>query len=313
MVFNWYLIGISYMNLPNMNFVSNSKILQDCFICDECNDKLESSYQFKQQCIEVYRKLNPTIQHETITQFEEQQAKTPNREESSGVFIISENLGENDALITEEDEEYVVSPDKSNTDEQEYEDLYLEFEEQEEGDDDQSNDRLLVEQSPDEDIKPNLQNLSSKVKPKSIMNRKSYTVEKKLEIIEYAEQHNNRVAARTFDINESSVRCFRRQKEMLLKMSPQKKTNRRAFPHWPQLESELREYVINHPNEHGTKAKLKEIKKEAIEIAAKHGIENFNGSNSYIFKFMQRHQLPSASPRPRKNRRSETEALIKSE
>lgn len=102
-------------------------------------------------------------------------------------------------------------------------------------------------------------------------------------------------------MNESSVRCFRRQKEMLDQMNPKKKTNRKAFPHWPLLETELKEFVMRHPIEHGTKPKLKEIRAEAIAIAAKHGIENFNGSSSYIFKFMQRHQLPSASPRPRKH------------
>lgn len=158
------------------------------------------------------------------------------------------------------------------------------------------------DEAPDDDDDDDKLKATKKLMPKNVMNRKSYTVAKKLQIIEYAEDHNNRVAARFFNINESSVRCFRRQKEMLLKMSPLKKTNRKAFPHWPDLETELKEFVINHPKAHGTKAKLKDIKEKAIEISKKNGIENFNGSNSYIFKFMQRHQLPSASPRPRKNR-----------
>lgn len=156
------------------------------------------------------------------------------------------------------------------------------------------------------------------VQKKPVLNRKSYTVEEKLKIVEYAQKFNNRIgkkmsektsqsftskslpAARHFGINESSVRCFRKQKEMLLKMHPHKKSNRKAFPHWPELEAELKQFVLNYPNEHGTKAKLKDIRKAAIDIASKHGIENFNGSNSYIFKFMLRNQLPSASPRPRK-------------
>jgi Tc5 transposase DNA-binding domain/Brinker DNA-binding domain len=137
---------------------------------------------------------------------------------------------------------------------------------------------------------------------RSVLSRKSYTVTDKLKIIAYAEENNNRQAARHFNMNESSVRCFRRQKELLLKMCPEKKTNRRALPHWPDLEEELKEFVLNHPTKHGAKAKLKDIKKEAIVIAEKHGIAGFNGSNSYIFKFMQRHSLPSASPRPRKQK-----------
>lgn len=108
-------------------------------------------------------------------------------------------------------------------------------------------------------------------------------------------------------MNESSVRCFRRQKNILIKMNPEKKTNRKAYPHWPVLEEELKEFVENYPNEHGVKAKLKDIKQEAITIAERRGIANFNGSNSYIFKFMQRHQLPTASPRPRKRVKLENE------
>lgn len=182
------------------------------------------------------------------------------------------------------EDEYMLTTDEINDTGEQFENIYLEFEDDEESQQEQSqtsNDRV-------------------------VMNRKSYTVEEKLKIISYAEEHNNRVTAREFNINESSVRCFRRQKEMLLKMNPQKKTNRKAFPHWPKLEEELKEFVINHPIKHGTKAKLKEIKQEAIEIAAKHGIEGFNGSNSYIFKFMTRHQLPSASPRPRKHKAAES-------
>lgn len=181
-----------------------------------------------------------------------------------------------------------------NDEQEEYEINYLEFEEELEEE--------LGEQSVDEAETTKVLDQSTSLNPvKNVLNRNSYTVEMKLKIIQYAEEHNNRMAARFFNMNESTVRCFRRHKEVLLNMSPQKKTNRKAFPHWPKLETELKDFVINHPAKHGTKAKLKEIKKEAISIAAKHGIENFNGSNSYIFKFMQRHSLPSASPRPRKH------------
>lgn len=93
-------------------------------------------------------------------------------------------------------------------------------------------------------------------------------------------------------------------------MSPEKKTNRKAFPHWPDLEKELKEFVENYPSEHGVKAKLKDIKQQAIVIAKKRGIDNFNGSNSYIFKFMQRNHIPSASPRPRKQQKFDPAEVI---
>lgn len=202
-------------------------------------------------------------------------------EERPELFIVGE---ENGALIATEanEDEYLMATDEINDSGEQFDNIYLEFEDDEE-----------VESSP---------RRSQSSNERTVMSRKSYTVEEKLKIIDDAEKHSNRVTARKYNINESSVRCFRRQKETLLKMNPQKKTNRRAFPHWPKLEEELKEFVINHPIEHGTKAKLKEIKHEAIKIAAKNGIEGFNGSNSYIFKFMTRHQLPSASPRPRKHK-----------
>lgn len=197
------------------------------------------------------------------------------------------SLEEKEEEELDDEEEYVMTVDQTHEEiasGNEEPLLYYEFED--------------TEENPPLDVK--LKKDPSGRAQKPIVSRKSYTVQEKLKIIEYAEEHNNRVAARNFNLNESSVRCFRRQKDVLLKMNPDKKTNRKAFPHWPNLEMELKEFVLNYPSTHGTKAKLKDIKKAAIEIASRHGIENFNGSNSYIFKFMLRHQLPSASPRPRK-------------
>lgn len=132
------------------------------------------------------------------------------------------------------------------------------------------------------------------------MNRKSYTVEEKLQIIAFAEENRNRLAARQFGVNESTVRCFRKQKDMLLKMRPDKKTNRRGSPHWPKIEDELKQYVIEASKASGSKIKMKDIRTKAIELAVKHGVHNFGASNSFVFKFMQRHSFPIASPRPRK-------------
>jgi len=140
---------------------------------------------------------------------------------------------------------------------------------------------------------------------KDTMKRRSYTVQTKLQIIQFAEDHNNREAARKYGINESSVRCFRRHKEVLLKMNPNKMTNRGALPHWPELESELKKWVEMREIETGSKVSFNNIKASAKNIASKQGIADFNGSNSYIFKFMQRNQIPSASPRRRNIKKEE--------
>lgn len=64
-----------------------------------------------------------------------------------------------------------------NDNDEQYDNFYLEFEE--------------AEQQEDEEVVKN-----SKAKPaqrkSSVMNRKSYTVEEKLKIIQYAEENNNR-------------------------------------------------------------------------------------------------------------------------
>lgn len=246
---------------------------------------------FKQQCIEVYRKLHPSFQFEAVDPFETEPepSKQEVAEDSRAIYL----LGDGDTLVTDDcDEEKTITQEVDNItqdqdpeQEQDYENIYFELEDGEGSDEKYE----VVDVSARREVA---------VKPR--MNRKSYTVEQKLKIIEYGEETNNRVAARHFKINESTVRCFRRKKEELLKMNPARRTNRKAFPHWPLLEIELKEFVNDYPKEHGKKAKLKDIQVKAVEIAAKHGIDGFNGSNSYIFKFMQRHSLPSASPRPRK-------------
>lgn len=129
--------------------------------------------------------------------------------------------------------------------------------------------------------------------------RNSYTVGIKLAVIELAEKQGNRVASRIYHINESCVRGWRKQKDQLLKMNVNKKTQRRAFPHWPELEVELKQWVTEQ-YQNDTKVKFQDIKNRSIEIAQQRNIENFKGTNSFIFKFMKRNDVPSASPRIRK-------------
>lgn len=226
---------------------------------------------FRSQCIKVYHKLN-TVENtaEYPKEVEILEEEDNPKAEQEELFTIDESINE------EDEEEFIVTLVGQTQDDQE-----------------ENRDLVFIEES-----SPKEEHNESSKKP--IANRKSYTVEEKLKIIEFAEENNNRVAARMFQINESSIRCFRRQKGTLLTMNPQKKTNRKAFPHWPELENELKAFVLEYPSSKGAKPKLKEIREKAIEIATRLGISNFNGSNSYIFKFMIRNNLPSASPRPRK-------------
>ena len=239
---------------------------------------------FRQQCIEIFSRTHSNYDWNAKEKdgdqiFEEEFNEVQNDQK---IFLLEES-GAEVTTTQEESKQYISGSEdmkdqdpyeeETNEEDFEVEDVYLEFEPEE------------IEMQTSKSELP-------------IANRKSYTVEEKLNIIKFAEDNNNRFAARNFNINESSVRCFRRQKEILLKMNPQKKTNRKANPHWPKLEEELKKYVLSA----SSSPKLKEIKEKALEIAEKHQIEKFSGSNSYIFKFMQRHSLPICSPRPRKNK-----------
>ena len=62
------------------------------------------------------------------------------------------------------------------------------------------------------------------------MPRRSYTAVFKLQVISYAEEHGNRAAGRKFDVDESNVRKWRRNKEDIKKMSSMKKARRVCAP-----------------------------------------------------------------------------------
>jgi transposase-like protein len=79
--------------------------------------------------------------------------------------------------------------------------------------------------------------------------RKSYTREKKLEIVEYAEKNGNRSAARQFETNEKSIREWRQQKSILQAMRPTKRSRRRGKEHWPELEIEVKNWIKSERNE----------------------------------------------------------------
>ena len=62
------------------------------------------------------------------------------------------------------------------------------------------------------------------------MPRRSYTAVFKLQVISYAEEHGDRAAGRKFDVDESNVRKWRRNKEDIKKMPSMKKARRGKRP-----------------------------------------------------------------------------------
>lgn len=277
----------------------------DCFICDRCNAKLQEALEFQQNCIKIYRKNNPNYQ-----QFEKQVAT----EEKHDEYLILQTCEEftSDGATTADDQ-YTVFEINTEEKEVQIEETPTKKSQRQSSKpknensqkclilDDQSeveetlvlnDDEIIVTENQDISYKfENLDDSSNIKKP-----RKSYTAQQKLEIIEYSEKLSNREAARKFNLNESTIRSFKRQKESLLSMNPQKSTNRRGVPYWPELEKHLKEWVEKQP----TRPKMNDVREEAIKLAKKMGYDNFSGSNTYIFKFMQRNNIEAASPRPRK-------------
>lgn len=269
----------------------NLQIVSDCFICDDCSSKLKSAHSFKLQCIQVYKKNYPQEQM-TVVHYE-----------ISDPLTSDQNIDREDVQIEEfdhksprENEEHYTVAETDQQNVNDLESIYLEFE-------DDASDTAIDNVKPKKinPVSKSQSQISPTVKSGTVK-RKYYSAEQKLEILELAERCGNREAARRYKLNESSVRCFRRQKHELVKLQKEgKSTNRHAAPHWPKLEKELEKWVeMQKAKCSSSKLKIKEIREEAQKIAKRQKIPNFNGSNSYIFKFMQRHQIPSASPKPRR-------------
>lgn len=121
--------------------------------------------------------------------------------------------------------------------------------------------------------------------------RKAYTAGRKLDVINYAEVTGNRQAAKIFDIDESCIRKWRLQKEMLIDINRERGTKRKPNLHWAELEKALKNWVLEQMNE-GILLKPKEIRERSIEMAKEMNIQNFRGTSSYIFKFMERYHIP---------------------
>ena len=138
-----------------------------------------------------------------------------------------------------------------------------------------------------------LEEVMQEPKPiKEVRTRKSYSSGEKLEVVAFAEVTGNRQAAKVFKIDESCIRKWRNQKEMLIEINQERGTRRKPNLRFPDVESRLKAFVMQKLDE-GILLKPSEIKAESIRIAEELNISNFKGTSSYIFKFMERYHFPS--------------------
>ncbi|GFU93827.1 uncharacterized protein TNCV_1660511 [Trichonephila clavipes] len=66
-----------------------------------------------------------------------------------------------------------------------------------------------------------------------------YTADFKLNAEEKANEVGNRKAARFFNVDESNIRLWRRNKTNFENCDRRKRADRRGKPHWPELEAEI--------------------------------------------------------------------------
>ncbi|GFX40392.1 uncharacterized protein TNCV_4320251 [Trichonephila clavipes] len=62
----------------------------------------------------------------------------------------------------------------------------------------------------------------------------------KLQINSYREGYRNREAARFFNVDESNIRLWRKDKTNFENCDRRYRANHRGKPHWPELEEEIK-------------------------------------------------------------------------
>ncbi|GFX70445.1 uncharacterized protein TNCV_4473791 [Trichonephila clavipes] len=62
--------------------------------------------------------------------------------------------------------------------------------------------------------------------------------------LEKVNEVGNREAARFFNVDESNIRLWRRNKTNFENCDRRKRADRRETPHWPELEAEINKWIL---------------------------------------------------------------------
>ena len=130
--------------------------------------------------------------------------------------------------------------------------------------------------------------------------RKSFSFGFKNQVISRAEKVGNRAAAREYEIDESMIRYWRKNKPKMEQFSNKKRTCRHGKVRFPILERTLNEWVITHRNSCRVVTTVM-IRLKAKDLANQMNLTDFVGGPSWCYRFMKQ------TVRPHKNHyRSET-------
>lgn len=123
--------------------------------------------------------------------------------------------------------------------------------------------------------------------PVSRGKRKAYDASFKLKVIEYAERNNNREAGRKFGVGESSVRDWRKRKDLLKEQAPKRQRllggGRKAQA--PSMEDALTVWINDQRSLH-IRVTRSSIQRKALELYD--GEEAFSASRGWLDNFLRR-------------------------
>jgi hypothetical protein len=270
------------------------EICHDYFICDECNEKLFSSVKFKKDCLQNFENQNQTsFQSENTNKCvhrtrysvkaEYKQENSNPSESVEAIFVNTEDskLEEStlDQLSSDSDEDNEGFYKEETEQESKGQEVVFELDNPDEL---QTNKLYLNPQTGKMELVK-----KRKLKGLEPETRKSYTAKTKIEIIKYAELKGNREASRQYNINESSIRGWRKQKDKLMLMESDRRTFRKGSPYWPELEKQLAVWVENERNL-GKNITSFHIKIEALKMARQRNINNFR---YILFNSLRSHSL----------------------
>ena len=122
--------------------------------------------------------------------------------------------------------------------------------------------------------------------------RMKYDAGFKLKVVEFAKKTNNCAAAREFTISEKLVRDWRKAEVELRKMPKTKCARRGGKAHWPELEDEVTDWVMEN-RQNGFPVTRNAIIIYALKWAKKNPekSQNFKPTNSWCARFMERKDL----------------------
>ncbi|XP_062604991.1 serine-rich adhesin for platelets-like isoform X1 [Saccostrea cucullata] len=120
--------------------------------------------------------------------------------------------------------------------------------------------------------------------------RRSFTSQFKLEVVNYAIQTNNMAAQRRYGVGEKLVRYWRKQKTNLENSKKNLKKLKPGRSDWPDLDALLRSWSFEQI-EWGNVLSVEIIRQKAIEFAEMLKIDDFSGCVTWVARFLKRNKI----------------------